>query len=167
MQGIPLAIILLVLGMAAIFMEVFIPSGGLISVGAIGCIIGSVAVAFVQAGATAGFIFLMAALLLTPTCLIVAFGFLPKTPMGKRLTLTQSQRKEEGYSAQSAQYQELLGKEGVTLSALRPSGEARIEGKRYDVVTEGDMVEPNAKIVVYKTEGNRIVVRRSGPESDA
>lgn len=166
MEGITLAIVLLVLGMAAIFLEAFIPSGGLISVGAVASLIAAVVVAFTQSGATSGVVFLILALLLSPVCLVLAFMLLPKTPIGKRLMLAESQTKEAGFEPQGEKDRDLVGKEGVSLSTLRPSGEARIDGRRYDVVTEGDLIEPQTKIVVHKADGNRIVVRRAEPEAD-
>jgi membrane-bound serine protease (ClpP class) len=55
----------------------------------------------------------------------------------------------------------LVGKEGVAVTPLRPSGTATIEGERINVVTEGGFVERNSKIVVVEVEGNRVVVHPS------
>ena len=41
---------------------------------------------------------------------------------------------------------------------LRPSGIAEIEGERYSVVAEGDMIGPGVDIIVVNLEGNSIVV---------
>jgi membrane-bound serine protease (ClpP class) len=54
---------------------------------------------------------------------------------------------------------ELLNGTGEALSDLRPSGTARINGQRVDVVTEGGFIEQGAKIKVIAVEGSRIVVR--------
>ncbi|MDZ4347595.1 MAG: NfeD family protein [Candidatus Binatia bacterium] len=53
-----------------------------------------------------------------------------------------------------------LGKTGTALSPLRPAGIAEIEGERVDVVSEGDLIEAGAPVVVTGVDGNRIVVRR-------
>ena len=55
-------------------------------------------------------------------------------------------------------YSSLLGKKGKTLSDLRPSGTALIDGKRYAVVTDGEYIEENADILVKEIEGTRINV---------
>ena len=55
---------------------------------------------------------------------------------------------------------DLLGKEGIALTVLRPSGTAVINNERLDVVTEGDFIDQNTKITVIKVEGVRIVVRK-------
>jgi membrane-bound serine protease (ClpP class) len=54
---------------------------------------------------------------------------------------------------------ELLHQTGETLTQLRPSGNAKINGQRVDVVAENGLIERNAKIKVVAVEGSRIVVR--------
>jgi membrane-bound serine protease (ClpP class) len=54
---------------------------------------------------------------------------------------------------------ELLERTGETLTALRPSGTAVIDGKRVDVVTEGQMIDPGTPVRVIAVEGLRVVVR--------
>jgi CheY-like chemotaxis protein len=54
---------------------------------------------------------------------------------------------------------ELLHRTGVTITRLRPSGTAFINGKRTDVVTEGGPVDRGASIKVVAVEGPRVIVR--------
>ena len=54
---------------------------------------------------------------------------------------------------------ELVNCTGVTITQLRPSGTAFINGKRVDVVTEGGLIEQGASIKVVAVEGLRVVVR--------
>jgi membrane-bound serine protease (ClpP class) len=54
---------------------------------------------------------------------------------------------------------DLLEREGVALTNLRPSGTALIEDRRVDVVTEGQMVEKGTPVKVVAVEGLRVVVR--------
>jgi membrane-bound serine protease (ClpP class) len=53
----------------------------------------------------------------------------------------------------------LVNQTGQTLTTLRPSGTAIINGKRVDVVTEGAFIEPGQPIKVVAVEGLRVVVR--------
>ncbi len=159
MGEIALPLILLIVGAAAFFLEAFIPSGGLISVLAGGCLVAAVLLAFTRLGTPAGLVFLAISLVVVPVSLVLAFAVFPKTAIGRRLTLRSAQTQEDGYVGQNPKEKELLGQTGVALSNLRPAGAARIAGRRYDVVTEGDMVEKGAAIEVRRIEGNRIVVR--------
>ena len=43
-------------------------------------------------------------------------------------------------------------------SALRPTGIARIDGRRVDVVTRGEQLEPGTRVRVVEVSGNRLVV---------
>ncbi len=166
MEGIVLPLELLGLGGLTLFLEVFVPSGGVITVMALGCFGAAVALAFVRGGTHTGLAFLAAVILLVPACIVIGFIVFPKTPIGKRLMLRSSQSPETGYVAQDSKEKELVGQTGVALSHLRPSGEAKINDRRYDVITEGEMIEKGTKIVVRSVGGNRIVVRRAQPERE-
>lgn len=55
-----------------------------------------------------------------------------------------------------------LGAEGISLTVLRPSGTVEIDGKCYDVVTQGEMIEKGARVRVIETDGYRILVAPLG-----
>ena len=94
-----------------------------------------------------GFILLSAGFLLF-------LKFLPQTPIFSHLGL--STRLEESHAIPD--YSALLGKKGKTLTPVRPVGKAIIEGKLYDVVSEGEFIEKNKIVKVRHVEGMRIVV---------
>lgn len=50
------------------------------------------------------------------------------------------------------------GLEGITISALRPSGKAEINEKTYEVKTNGSFVDAGTKIRVLKVNTNQIIV---------
>jgi len=94
--------------------------------------------------------------------IVVAFfmvRFMPHTPVLRGLVLQHSETVAAGYVSSTASERELVGKTGVALSVLRPSGRAEIDGRVVDVVTEGDYTEPGQRLEVARVEGNRIVVR--------
>ena len=45
------------------------------------------------------------------------------------------------------------------MSPLRPAGIADIDGKRVDVVSQGEWIDATTPIEVIRVDGNRIVVR--------
>ena len=57
-----------------------------------------------------------------------------------------------------------MGQKGVALTPLRPAGTALIDGKRYDVVSDGGFITGNTSVEVVPTEGTRVVVREIGKE---
>jgi len=56
-------------------------------------------------------------------------------------------------------YEELLGQDGTAETTLRPSGKARIVGRKWDVLAESGMIDKGTPVKVVKIEGTRIVVR--------
>ena len=55
-------------------------------------------------------------------------------------------------------HRELLGRTGIASSYLRPAGVATIDGKRVDVLTEGEFVTAGTAVRVTRVEGARIFV---------
>src|SRR5438046_2898337 len=79
--------LLLILGLALVMVEVFIPSGGILGFLSIALLLAGIIMAFYNRGAEAGFIFLAITATLVPTVLALAFRWWPHTPMGRRLLL--------------------------------------------------------------------------------
>lgn len=46
-----------------------------------------------------------------------------------------------------------LGRQGRASSVLRPAGIAEINGKRVDVVSDGELIEPGTRIEVIQVDG--------------
>jgi membrane-bound serine protease (ClpP class) len=84
------------------------------------------------------------------------FGF--RTTWSK-IILTNKQNNEEGYIS-SKNRKHLIGRKGVALSALRPAGWAQIDGQKEDVVSEGELIQKGANIIVTNVEGTRVVVKK-------
>ena len=55
----------------------------------------------------------------------------------------------------------LVGKTGRTLTALRPSGIAEIDGRRVDVVTEAEFIGKGESVLVESVEGMKVLVKRA------
>ena len=55
----------------------------------------------------------------------------------------------------------LVGKTGTTLTALRPSGIAMIDGKRIDVSSEAEFIDKGVRIEVVSVDGMRVLVKRA------
>ena len=66
----------------------------------------------------------------------------------------------EGYvSAPTDHDVELLGKEGVTVTELRPVGVGVFDGRRLDIIAEGEFIEEQTAVKVISARGARVVVQ--------
>ena len=90
---------------------------------------------------------------------LILLFFLPNNPIWKRLGLYKKDQQKEIPEEKILSYQNLIGKKGITKTILRPSGIVEIEGKRYDVVTRGEFIEPGKVVFVDEVQGNRIIVQ--------
>jgi len=159
-----ICIAFLAVGFVAIFIELFVPAGGLIGLGGFICMIVAVVFGYKDHGPLAGTVMLLVTAIGTPAAILTGLKIFPRTYVGKKLILKEAQQQETGYTSYTSEkYTDLLNAEGITLTTLRPSGMVRIKDERYSVVTEGELVGAGTKIKVIATEGSRIVVRKAEP----
>jgi len=151
-----LAMILLGVGLVFIMAEVLIPSLGLLGGLATIALIGSVVVAW-QESPELGQNFLLAEAVLVPAAIMTGLKLLPKSPFTKFLVAPGFSFKDA--AAVDERDQSLLGKRGVVEAQLRPAGIARIDGRRVDVVTRGEMLAVGIHVEVCGLSGNRVEVR--------
>ncbi|NMB96506.1 MAG: hypothetical protein GYA02_07835, partial [Clostridiaceae bacterium] len=82
-----------------------------------------------------------------------------KGRLSKTLILSDSLNKEEGFSG-TEDLEYFVGREGKTLTVLRPAGTAEFDGVKLDVVSEGEFIPKNTRVKVKKVTGRRIVVTK-------
>jgi len=143
---------------ALIIAEVFVPSGGLISIFALACLIGG-AVIFFQHSATAGWIGVGIAAVMIPTVLVIAYKMFPKTRFGKSVTLTPPKRQQGDAIPDTSELKEMLGEVGVVLTPLRPVGMCDFSGQRLECVAEGGYIDKDKKVKVIDVESTQLTVR--------
>jgi membrane-bound ClpP family serine protease len=141
-----------------IIAEVFVPSGGLISICALACLIGG-AVIFFQHSTRAGWIGIVIAVLMIPAVLIIAYKIFPKTRFGKSVTLNPPQRQQGDAIPDTSELKGLLGKVGLVITPLRPVGMCDFEGQRIECVAESGYVDKNQKVKVINVESTQLTVR--------
>ena len=152
-------------GIALLLLELLvIPGFGIAGVLGIAAILAGLVLSMVGAGATAALLAEIAvriglALAAAVILSLVLMRYLVRLPGGNRLVL-KTQLGRDYASAPEADAS-LLGKRGQARSTLRPAGIAEIEGRRVDVVTEGELVRAGEAIVVLRVDGNRVVVQRA------
>lgn len=154
------SILLFIIGIILMLVEIFVvPGFGIAGVAGLGAMIFSIiltATSLEQA-----IISLIIALLGTVVLVVISFKYMRTRRLWNRLILGTRQEKSEGYVAPEENLSELLGAQGISLTPLRPSGTAEINGKRIDVVTEGGFIPRDTEVQVVQVEGTRVVVRMS------
>jgi membrane-bound serine protease (ClpP class) len=161
-------LLLFVVGLALLIAEIaIIPGFGFVGVAGVLCMIASLMLtrlpsydfwSLEQISAVVG------QLALSMIIGIVGSAFLlrtlPKFALFNRLILASDTRAADGYVSASTEHDDTLaGSEGVTLSELRPVGVGLFDGKRIDIIAEGEFIQDKTAVKVIEARGSRVVVR--------
>ncbi len=96
---------------------------------------------------------------------ILLFRWMPRSWLGRGLVLDTEPSvhpgKESDFASSSSSV--VAGQTGMTVTMLRPSGIAEINGQRVDVVADGQYISAGVVIRVGRVEGHRVVVHPISP----
>jgi membrane-bound serine protease (ClpP class) len=158
-------VLLVATGILLLALEIFvIPGFGIAGVLGIAALLGGLGLSLVGAGATWATLGMALGRVAISLGLAVAgaaalLTLFPRLPYGRRLVLSTELLAGQGFTSPPEADRAWLGARGTAASPLRPAGIASLEGRRVDVVSEGEYIDPGAPIEVVRVEGNRIVVR--------
>ncbi len=158
---------LVILGLFLLASEIFLPSG-ILFVLAVGAIVVGVALSF-SYSPSQGMITLIAVFVVIPILWPIILHYAPKTWIGKRLFLSGPDEDDTLATAPSnIELEQLRGRYGRTISALRPSGVTDFDGRRVDTISEGLLIEAGAWVKCVDVQAGRVVVRKveKPPELD-
>jgi membrane-bound ClpP family serine protease len=153
------ALVLLVLGCGLLVLEIFLPSGGILSFLAFAAVVGSMVMAF-RANTTAGLSFMAIAVIAVPIVIGLAFKIWPRTPMGRAILGDPPSEEEVKLDDPRRR---LVGKVGVAKTAMLPSGAVLVDGELVDAVSQGIPIDPGEAVYVVEVKGNRVMVRPAKP----
>lgn len=160
-------ILIFVIGVILLLLEIFvIPGFGILGILGITFIIGGLFLGLLSDFDLTGWDTISTAIIQLALSLLGTFivglillKFLPKSTMLNKLVLQEKVSSKSGYADKEV-FENYIGLEGQALTDLRPSGAAIINGKRIDVVTEGDYINHGSDIIVKSVEGSKIVVMK-------
>lgn len=148
--------LILLAGLVFVIIEMFHPGFGV--PGILGVVLLLVGIIMVSETIVDALILIAILLTILAIALKIVLHSVAKGRLSKTLILSHSQNKEGGYiGVEDMKY--FLGKEGIAVSILRPSGTVEFDGVRLDVVSEGNFIQEGTKVKVVKVDGRKIVVR--------
>jgi membrane-bound serine protease (ClpP class) len=157
-------IILLGVGLVALALEVFIiPGFGVTGVVGIVAVVASIVLAMMSGHPTnadlaQALAVLGASLFITAAVMYAWIRHLPSSGRFRGLLLQGAVHRSSGFVSAPSR-NDLVGRDGVAVTDLRPSGTARVGDERIDVVTEGGYVAQGSRVQVVQSDGYRHVVR--------
>lgn len=103
-------------------------------------------------------LFAIIGVILGTACSFFFLKVFKRREMWTKIALKDQLSKEAGYNSMNMEYKKLIGKEGTTLTDLRPVGTIEINGKNYSAQSDGKWVEKGTKIKVVNVDGTKIEV---------
>ncbi|WP_153733218.1 NfeD family protein [Sporosarcina obsidiansis] len=155
--------LLFALGIVLIIAEFFI-AGGIAGIFGVLAIIGSILLAGTNLAFMAISVLIAMAVASIGAVVIMKF-FGKKLHLLNKIILMDTMDTENGYVSNENRT-DLLQKVATTLTPLRPSGVADLNGERIDVVSEGRYIDRDKEVVIVAVEGFRIVVREKKKEEE-
>ena len=166
-----IAILLLAFGLALIVAEVFIPSGGMIAIMALLCILASVWCAWNEWYKTDQvfwwWFYVAAVVVMIPGVIGGTFYVLPRTAMGRNLFANPPSEEEvTPFTEEDARLVGLINEYGETATRMMPGGLVLIGDERIHAESEGMMIPRGERVQIVGVKGNRLVVRAITEESE-
>ena len=153
MEPITLYFTLLLAGFVLIGMEIFLPGGIL---GIFGTIvwISSAVVGWKNFPEPWNMVSAFSLLLVGLLTFVIWIRYFPKSRVGKSLSLNESSAAYKSHQVADLP----VGTVGEAASTLRPSGIATFDGKRLDVVADGEWIEAGEAVKISSTSDGHISV---------
>jgi membrane-bound ClpP family serine protease len=156
------ALIFFIAGMLLLLVEMFLPGFGIF--GGLGLVCLVLCILFQAETLTERLILVLLIGAIVVLLALVLGRSLKKGRLYRSgIVLKNEQTREEGFVAGS-DMSHLNGKQGVSVTTLRPAGVAEFDGERADVLTEGEYIPAGTPVEVVRTAGARVFVKKANPQ---
>ena len=153
MDWLTLYLALLLAGFVLIGMEIFIPGGILGVFGSLAWVAAAI-VGWQKFAYPWNVVSTISLVVMSILTFVVWIRYFPKSRFGKSLSLNESTAAYKSHKTADLP----VGTEGKAASTLRPSGIAVFNGKRFDVVADGEWIEAGEAVKISSTSGGPICV---------
>jgi len=159
------ATVLIGVALLLFFIELFIPSGGLIGIGAAICLIAGLVMLF-KVDTTIGLIGAVVALAAVPFFIAAMIRLWPNTPIAHWLTLKNEPPLSATDTVTSPSTGALpsVGAVGDAITDLRPVGTCVLGGHRTECLADGGIIRAGTRVKVVMVDGMQVKVR---PDDEA
>lgn len=153
------ALVFFIVGMVLLAVEMFMPGFGIF--GGLGLVCLVLCIVFQAKTFTEGLLLvLIIGAIATALALLLGRSLKKGRLYRSGIVLKNEQTREEGFVA-GGDLSHLVGKHGVSVTPLRPSGTVAFDGERVDVLTEGEFIPSGTPVEVVRTAGTRVFVKKA------
>ena len=147
---------LLVAALVMVFFEVILP-GGILGVIAALCVILATWLAGAQYGAGIAVLTFVGSVAAIAVFVFIEFKLLARTSLGSAFFLKSS---VTGHSNVTPAEASIIGKEGVALTRLNPSGKVAIDGQSYEAYSQDGYIDADQPIHVVSQDNFKLIITK-------
>lgn len=81
-----------------------------------------------------------------------------KGKLFSKLVLHSTHNKDEGYTTYRKEEMDLIGKIAIATTDIRPTGKIKIEGRLYNAITDGEIIEKGTEVKVMRINASLLEV---------
>ncbi|MBR6029662.1 MAG: hypothetical protein IKP40_11320 [Clostridia bacterium] len=152
-------IISLAAGVGLLVTEMFIPGFGIAGITGIALEVAAVVITYINNGPIPALVVLLVALSVAAIALSLSLRSAARGKLSRsKLFLQSTESADAGYTA-TEDLNVFLGREGKTLTPLRPSGMAEFDQVRLSVLTDGEFIPEGRPVRIIRVEGGKVTVR--------
>lgn len=156
-----IAVVLFIAGFILLAVEMVMPGFSAPGISGIICLI--IGIFLAADSFREGIMITLIVLALLGIMFAIVLGLLSSGRLKSPLILKEEQKNDQGYlSSNDLKY--LLGKEGVAVTDLRPSGRGDFDGVELDILSEGKYILQGTALVIIKVEGSKLIVKEQKQE---
>lgn len=138
------------------FFEVLLP-GGVLGVLSALCLLVATWFGYDAYGALGAGAVFFGTILAMAVLVFVEFKLLGKTSFGQKFFLKST---IEGHTRQAVAEDSVIGKEGITLTRLNPSGKIAIQGKSYEASSQDGYIDRDQAIAVVAQDNFKLIIKK-------
>jgi len=147
---------LIVAAIILVFFEVILPGGILGAIAAL-CVLLATWITAVQYGTGAAALTFIGVSLIISLLIFVEFKLLVRTSLGRNFFL---KTKVIGHSNEAPWSADIVGKEGIALTRLNPSGRVRVDGQSYQAQSSDGYIEAGHSIRVSSQDNFKLIIQK-------
>jgi len=151
-----IGILLLILGFVLVGVEMALPGFGLAGAGGIICLISGIVMT--AKTISTGIVMAIIIIVILGIMLAVILTIMGSKKVKPPIVLNEDVKGKQGF-LNSSDLEYLIGKEGLSITDLRPSGKGDFDGVTFDVLSEGMYILKGKKIKIIMVKGNKLVVK--------
>ena len=156
-----LGIVLLIAGFVLVGIEMILPGFSVPGVSGIICLVTGIFI--LSDSVMEAAVITIAVLAVLGILMAIILNLLSRGKLKTPIILGDEQKKTEGYiSSNDLNY--LLGKQGIAVTDLRPSGVGLFDEVKFDVMSEGNYITKGTSVTIIKVSGSKLVVRAGHSE---